>query len=87
MQQQLEQVRIRVERWVRVNANREEDRQWKESILLKSGCLHGYRFCVGSVEAVWLIDQLTVEIRRDGRLADTLAIALSEHENRPSRAA
>ena len=75
MQKNLEQVRVRLERWVKTHASREAERQWKESILSKDGCLHGYRFCIGSVEAVWVIDQLTMEVRRDGRLADTLALA------------
>ncbi len=75
MQKKLEQVRTQVERWVKTHASLAADKPWKESILLKDGCLYGYRFCVGSVEAIWLIDHLTVELRRDGRLADTLAIS------------
>jgi hypothetical protein len=81
MQKQLEQVRCQVERWVKTHASRETSRKWKESILLKDGCLYGYRFCVGSVEAIWHVDQLTVEIRRDGRLADTVGISADD----PSR--
>ena len=80
MQKTLEQVRLQVERWVKTHASRESSAQWKESILLKDECLHGYRFCLGSVEAIWLVGQLTVEIRRDGRLADTLAIAGDESQ-------
>lgn len=82
MQETLEQVRLQVERWIRTHASREENSQWKESILLKDGCLHGYRFCVGSVEAIWLVDQLLFEVRRDGRLADTVAIATQDQANR-----
>ena len=78
MQQQLEQVRRQVERWVKTHASLAASKQWRESILLKNGCLYGFRFCVGSVEAIWLIDRLTVEIRRDGRLADTLAISCDD---------
>ncbi|MCP4078684.1 MAG: hypothetical protein GY819_05550 [Planctomycetaceae bacterium] len=78
MQKKLEQVRLQIERWVKTHACQAAAKPWRESILLKDGCLHGYRFCIGSVEAVWLIEQLTVELRRDGRLADTLAIAESE---------
>lgn len=75
MQQKLEQVRVQIERWVKTHASLAASKPWKESILLKDGCLYGYRFCVGSVEAIWLIDQLTIEVRRDGRMADTLAIS------------
>ena len=77
MHEKLDQIRMQLDRWVRTHANREEERRWKESILLKDGCLHGYRFCVGSGEAIWIVGNVTLEIRRDGRLADTLAIAES----------
>lgn len=75
MQKTLEQIRSQLGNWVKTHASREMNRECKESILLKSSCLHGYRFCIGSVQAIWLVGDKTIEIRRDGRLADTLAIA------------
>lgn len=86
MQETLEQVRLQVQRWVKTNASMESSQQWSESILLKDGCLHGYRFCIGSVQAIWLVGGHTIEVRRDGRLADTLTIA-SEDYSRQDRAA
>lgn len=74
MQEKLEKVRLQIERWVQTHACQAASKPWRESILLKDGCLHGYRFCIGSVEAVWVINQWSIEIRRDGRLADTLSI-------------
>lgn len=82
MHSKLEQVRRQIERWVKTHASLEKSKSWQESILLKDGCLYGYRFCVGSVQAIWIIDQLTVEVRRDGRIADTLALAVDESSNR-----
>ena len=74
MQEKLEKVRLQIGQWVQTHACQAASKPWRESILLKDGCLHGYRFCIGSVEAVWIIDQWSIEIRRDGRLADTLNI-------------
>ena len=74
MQEKLEKVRSQIERWVQTHACQAASKPWRESILLKDGCLHGYRFCIGSVEAVWVINQWSIEIRRDGRLADTVSM-------------
>ena len=74
MQDTLERVRGLLQRWVKTHASLEACKDMRETILLKDGCLHGYRFCIGSVHAVWLIGGVTIEVRRDGRLADTLAV-------------
>jgi hypothetical protein len=75
MQDTLDRVRGLLQHWVKTHASLESRREMRETILLKDGCLHGYRFCIGSVQAVWLIGGVTIEVRRDGRLADTLALA------------
>ncbi|MGI9518505.1 MAG: hypothetical protein ACR2NP_15725 [Pirellulaceae bacterium] len=80
MQHTLDQVRGILQRWVMTHASLESRKEMRETILLKDGCLHGYRFCIGSVQAVWLIGGVTIEVRRDGRLADTVAISSDDSQ-------
>lgn len=82
MQETLDQIRTQISQWVSTHASRESSKKLQESILLKDGCLHGYRFCIGSVEAIWIVDQDSVDIRRDGRLAASLSLDGDNSERR-----
>jgi hypothetical protein len=74
MQTTLEQIRMRLQRWVRERASSQSGHPCEESFLLKAGKLHGCRFMIGEVSALWIIGESTIEIRSPGQ-SDTLVIS------------
>lgn len=73
MSEILEQIRNRMSRWIREYAPEHADQPCEESILLRSGQFHGYRFFAGNVSVVWIVGESTIEVRSPLR-SDTLVL-------------
>ncbi len=81
MHDTLEQIRSRLARWVREHGSMASEQPCEESLLLKNGKLHGCRFAIGDVSAVWIIGDSTIEIRGPGQ-SDTLVIGAGSEASR-----
>ncbi len=73
MQETLEQIRLKLGRWVREHDASQAGLPCEESLLLKNGKLHGCRFSIGAVSAVWILGESTMEVRAPGQ-SDTLVV-------------
>ena len=60
-------------RWIREYAPESAECPCEESILLRGGQLHGYRFSKGEVSVIWIVGESTIEVRSPSR-SDTILL-------------
>ena len=80
MNETLEQIRIRMSRWIRDYAPESAECPCEESILLRGGQFHGYRFSKGDVSVIWIVGESTIEVRSPFR-SDTILLNESAATN------